>query len=233
MPRILDFFDGFVSNTQPSLDGIQITSNALEVYASDAAYEATNGPGAIGDIYTNSTTGKVRFHNGTEWDDIDKGGVGYQEKVGTGNSSNTQFPLTLVPSSERSILVFANRVMEFGTEWTYNDIGNQIEFVSAPATSVDIYVFYLTEGDIISVPVPSGTKVVEYHEILAAEETAKEFTLAQTAAEPTKVIADVIGATSQQYSVDFVISSNKFNWNGLGLDGSLTQGDVVRLIYFT
>lgn len=77
----------------------------------------------------------------------------------------------------------------------------------------------------------SGAENVEYHSISSGEASAKQFTLAATPLTGSKVLVDIIGGVSQQYSVDFTISGNVFNWSGLGLDGLLTTGDVVRLHY--
>lgn len=44
--------------------------NALQSYASDAAYEAANGAGAAGDMYHNTTENVVRWHNGTAWQTV-------------------------------------------------------------------------------------------------------------------------------------------------------------------
>lgn len=79
--------------------------------------------------------------------------------------------------------------------------------------------------------ISSGTENVEYHTISSGEATAKQFTLSATPLSGAKVLVDIIGGVSQQYSADFIISGNIFDWSGLGLDGLLTTGDVVRLHY--
>ncbi len=64
--RIIDFFDGNESGTQPVIGNI--TASDLVVYADDAAYEADNaGAPQIGNIYYNSTSNVVRYYNGSTW----------------------------------------------------------------------------------------------------------------------------------------------------------------------
>ena len=63
------------------------------------------------------------------------------------------------------------------------------------------------------------------------EITAKQFTMAATPVSVTKVLCDIIGGTTQVYTLDFIITGNIFSFNGLGLDGILNTGDVVRLFY--
>lgn len=167
---------------------------------------------------------------------IGQGGSGtgaYQEKVGTANGVNQNFPLAFVPVNDQSILVFSNTVNFLTTDWIYNSSSNQIEFVSAPAAGVDVYVYYLTSGATITPPSPSGVKQVEYRTLTVGEVAAKQLTLSATPAEATKVIVDIIGGTSQHYSIDYTVSSNDLIWNGLGMDGILSSGDVLRIFYFS
>ena len=50
----------------------------------------------------------------------------------------------------------------------------------------------------------------------------------------TKVKVEVITGPTCDYSVDFVVDPvlKQVQWNGLGLDGSLTSGDKLRITYF-
>jgi hypothetical protein len=67
--RILDFTDGFSSNSAPSQGSIQ--QNSLAVFASDAAFVVAKGSAAaLGDMYSNSTTTQVRYFDGTQWEDL-------------------------------------------------------------------------------------------------------------------------------------------------------------------
>lgn len=76
MPRILDFSDGFESASAPSTGSV--TSNALKVFANDAAFVTDKGSAAVaGDTYFNSTMNAQRIFNGSIWfsneggDDVD------------------------------------------------------------------------------------------------------------------------------------------------------------------
>jgi hypothetical protein len=71
------------------------------------------------------------------------------------------------------------------------------------------------------------------HTIVPAESITKSFTLPFIPADPTDVIMDVVGGIDGTYGVDFIITGDAFSWSGLGFDGLLGSGDVVRLVYFT
>jgi hypothetical protein len=79
----------------------------------------------------------------------------------------------------------------------------------------------------------AGTFEVEYRTITGGEETAKQLTLAATPLTPAKVLVDYISGCAQSYSVDFTVSGATLDWNGLGLDGVLTAGDELRIVYFS
>lgn len=78
-----------------------------------------------------------------------------------------------------------------------------------------------------------STENVEYHTVTSGEETAKQFTLSNTPTVGGNTLVDIITGGPQQLTVDFTITGNVFDWNGLGLDGILTAGDVVRLHYLS
>jgi len=63
--RIVEFFDGFESSTDPDLGNIIATQ--MSVWPNDGAYEVgTDGTGDNGDLYLNSTSGQPRFFS-TSW----------------------------------------------------------------------------------------------------------------------------------------------------------------------
>ena len=50
------------------------------------------------------------------------------------------------------------------------------------------------------------------------------------------VCVDYIGGTPQVYNTDFIISGNdtsgyELDWTGKGLDGFISEGDMLRLSY--
>lgn len=65
MTRIVDFADGFTSNTSPSTG--DIAANELVSFASDAAYEAEYGVPTTSGIYYNTTDNKVRIYENGAW----------------------------------------------------------------------------------------------------------------------------------------------------------------------
>lgn len=73
---------------------------------------------------------------------------------------------------------------------------------------------------------------VEHHTITAGEAVAKSFTMGSVPLAPTEVVVDVIHGGAQAYGIDFLITVDEFSWDGLGLDGSLAEGDIIRLQYF-
>lgn len=72
---------------------------------------------------------------------------------------------------------------------------------------------------------------VEYHTLTAPEITAKAFTLADTPKSASKVRLCPMGGIPQEYSTDYTVSGNTVDFNGLGLDGVLVAGEVVRVEY--
>lgn len=74
---------------------------------------------------------------------------------------------------------------------------------------------------------------VEIRTITAGEETNKELILSATPLTTSKVILDVRGAAAQFYGDDYTVSGSTLSWSGLGLDGLLSDGDKVRIIYWT
>jgi len=160
------------------------------------------------------------------------GGTAYQELIGTGNGVATTFPLTFIPSNEFSILVICSYVRDIA-EYTYIPVGNQIQFSVAPAAGQDVYVFYLTEGETLTVPTPNGLLNSYVHTVTLLEETAQEITLLNTPAEPSKVLVDIIGGGPQEYNVDYNVAINAFQWAGYGLDGVLLAGDKVRFYFYS
>lgn len=87
-------------------------------------------------------------------------------------------------------------------------------------------------GGTSSVITVAGEWKVEYHTITLAELTAKQFTMTEAPTDASNTLVDILQGSSQQYSVDFNIAGDILNWNGLGMDGIVNVGDVIRLAYF-
>lgn len=73
----------------------------------------------------------------------------------------------------------------------------------------------------------TGLNFVVEHTVTGPELANKQFNL--PAAPATPVFADVIGGTALSNGADFTIVGLVFGWNGLGLDGIINEGDVVRI----
>lgn len=73
--------------------------------------------------------------------------------------------------------------------------------------------------------------IAEYT-IQAADMTSKSFTLTQAMADTDQFSLLVYGGPPQNYGVDFTASSSTvITWNGLGLDGTISEGDEVQVSY--
>jgi hypothetical protein len=159
----------------------------------------------------------------------------WQEKLGVGNGSNKNFPILsgYFPIAQEAILVFSNTAHYVNTEWTYNVNQNQVEFVVAPKAGVEVYIYFLTDGETITVPSPSGIQQVIYHTVTATEITNKHLTLLVAPAVPAKVLVDHIGGTSQVFGDDYSVTGTTFNWSGLGMELFLVENDIIRIVYYS
>ena len=77
-----------------------------------------------------------------------------------------------------------------------------------------------------------GTTAVEFRTITGPEESAKQLTLAQTPDNPLTVLMFILNGFPQENGVDYIVSGNIVNWSGFGLDGDLTSGDTILLLYW-
>ena len=136
---------------------------------------------------------------------------GYQEKIGTGNGVTTSFNLTLFPINTNSIIVFSNTVQYLTTDWSYSS--NQIDFVTAPANGVEIYVFYLTSGATITAPNPSV-------EAFDGNGVTTLFTLVSTPSSDNAVEVYVNGLIQELGATkDYTISADQITFNTAPVTG--------------
>lgn len=96
----------------------------------------------------------------------------------------------------------------------------------------DTQAFYYDNGTTLVAPSGGGEPEVELRTISGGESTAKQLTLASTPATSNKTQLLIKGAPSQFYGDDYTVSGATLSWNGLGLDGILTTGDKVTIIYW-
>lgn len=79
----------------------------------------------------------------------------------------------------------------------------------------------------------SNKPELDYHTVTALEIAAKQFALSPAAKVGTEVQAMFVGGSAIENGVDFNILSSGtiFNWNGLGLDGFIEEGNQIQLYY--
>lgn len=72
---------------------------------------------------------------------------------------------------------------------------------------------------------------VDYFTLDATAVVQKYVTLSGLPSSPTDVAMDLIGGTAQAINGDFAVDSTKVTWDGYTLDGTMSLGDQVRVIY--
>jgi hypothetical protein len=75
--------------------------------------------------------------------------------------------------------------------------------------------------------------IVEQQVLTTQDILNKNITLINTPSDPSFVTVTIKNGISQVNGVDFNISGNILNWNGLGLDGFLEEGDTLIVEYST
>lgn len=66
----------------------------------------------------------------------------------------------------------------------------------------------------------------------STEISNKGFNLPHSPLEPSEVILNIADGLTQEYNVDFTVSGTLVSWDGYQLDGDLTSGDKLTLVYF-
>jgi|GEM_PF-4048554 len=73
---------------------------------------------------------------------------------------------------------------------------------------------------------------IENHTITASDVTSKTFTVSQPFADTNQLSLIVMGGPYQRYGTDFTAAdSTSVGWNGLGLQGTIIEGDKVQVSY--
>lgn len=78
----------------------------------------------------------------------------------------------------------------------------------------------------------NGDWIQVSHTLILSDVENKEFTISPSPMVPSEVVVDIVGGSPQRFGEDYEIIGDKFNWDGLGLDGTLSIGDIIRLAYF-
>lgn len=88
----------------------------------------------------------------------------------------------------------------------------------------------------ISCPNVGGPNIytprLEERTLTASEIVNKELTLSYPIA-GTTCLVDIVGGSTQQSGIDFLVSGNTISWNALGLEGNVAEGDTLRILFFS
>lgn len=223
------------ANIAANLATLQGGETLIKSYVDDAAYELENGAPPFVDktaIYYNTTSGLLRYYDDVKvsWEEVGKTSIGAHETLGYGDGLTVDFSVTSLPLTDESFIVFRNGLAVDSSEYTFAT--PTITFNSAPYVGQKIAVWMLTEGTPALAPISLGTQIVQYKTLDATDITNKYITIPASPGDVTKVLLDVIKGSSQEYGVDFSVSGTQLTWNGLGLDGQLNIGDILRYHYF-
>jgi len=82
-----------------------------------------------------------------------------------------------------------------------------------------------------SVATINDNTFTEIKQVTATEDLAKQIILEQTPTDNLKVIIDIVGGTSQVHGTDFIVFGNTLDWNGLGMETIIDEGDIIRINY--
>ena len=206
-------------------------------YISDSAFQTANGvppyTGKTG-IYYNTTDDEVRFYNEntSSWQAVGGTTILKQEDLGFGNGVQVSYPLALTPINDEAVQVFLDGLIYEKSNYTITT--NTLIFNTAPDTTTQIYVSYLTAGvQTATVVTISGSFIAENRVVTSGEITAKQLTLSNTPTNPNEVLSQVVDGVNLRNAVDYNITGDTFSWNGFGLDGLIEAGDVLTIWYFT
>jgi hypothetical protein len=226
--RVLTFAEGVVVSG-PSQTFLETTS--FTVYAGTAAYVAAKGaPAALGDAFCDSLTDQILFFEGSVWLPVGGGIIGCREDhTSEVNGTQNQFTLSYTPL-DNTILIFRNGMIVPKDKFSF--VMPTVTMTDAPQLGQKLEIFYLTQGTPSIVQVMTD-QIVETRTISAGEITAKGLTLTATPVDPTKVIVDIRSAPGQMYGIDYAVSGTTLSWNGYALDGVVTAGVIMRIVYYT
>lgn len=77
-----------------------------------------------------------------------------------------------------------------------------------------------------------GGYEVNYFTITAEQEESKSIELSGIPVYPTKTLLDISnGGGAQTYDIDFTVEDNILSWDSKRLDGILSEGDEIRVIW--
>lgn len=159
------------------------------------------------DTAVNWTTANPLISQGEICFEIDT----YKVKIGTG----------LVHWNDLPYFAQAPSISSFIVNSTAGNETNKAASVAAMKSYV--------AAQLASIPMPK--QVVEYITLTASQVGSKSVTLMHTPRTSSEVILDIIGGGPQEYSQDYTITGTSLSWAGKALDGTLTVGERIRVIY--
>jgi hypothetical protein len=92
-------------------------------------------------------------------------------------------------------------------------------------------VLYSCHGELEAGTDTTDNFFTEYVCISSSDIENKFFNLSFMIEDSSEVVINVIGGTSQELGTDFYVLNNMIKWDGMGLDGQVRAGDVLRVIY--
>jgi hypothetical protein len=134
----------------------------------------------------------------------------YKVKIGTGLVHWNDLPYFAATPSASAFIVNSTA-------------GNE----TTKAASVAAMKSYVAAQILASVP----KQVVEYVTLTASHVASKSITLMHTPKSSTDVAVDIIGGGPQEYSQDYSVSGSSLSWDGKALDGTLSVGERIRVMY--
>jgi hypothetical protein len=218
------------SPTVIDINGIPVGYVDLEcTQASPALFKTA---GSATDVVEASVSGTSRifmFGAGGSGGGGGAGGLAAIQEIPTGtiDGSNTVFTLAQTPFAASAVQVYLNGVYRTPTT-DYTISGSTITFVVAPPNASKVEAAYLIE----STPIDTVAPLTEYITLTSTDITNKYITLSFAPAVASTTMVDLLGGSAQKYTTDFIVSGSQVQWTGLGLDGLLAAGDVLRVHYF-
>ena len=137
------------------------------------------------------------------------------KSAGTGNSGDIKIRIGTSSGGTRGSLYIADGSEgTVGYVWTSTDTTGKGHWAPGGASA-------------------GTTPHVEYRTLTSGEASANQLTLAATPATAANTLLDIIAGDSQVYGSDYSVSGAIFSWASGPLAGTLSAGDILRIVYWT
>lgn len=108
------------------------------------------------------------------------------------------------------------------------------KFFQGNNLSADANLRILQRDNAIVDQMSNGTWNDFFHSVTAEEIAAKRIVLSNTPKDTTKVNVEFEGGPDiEGHGIDYMLESNIYRWDGMGLDGVLIEGDLLQFQYFS